>query len=411
MQYKTMKRLERLTGAWFMREGDVRAFIARAAAMPQTADKAPAADSIYRVVDGMAHIDVCGVLTKDPMPESWMDDYMGTCPTMPILAALERANNDAGVTAVVFHIDSPGGMVAGTNQLAEGIQTSRKPCYAVVSDLAASGGYYIASQCKAVFANAMAEVGAIGVYCVLVDDSQFWKDLGVEFTLVSSGGVKGLGADGKVTPELIEDEKRGVMAMYEKFVVDVATGRGIGLDEARALADGRIWIAPEAKQRGLIDEVAAIAAAMEAITRKVYTMTSEQVRAFAASKAGFADGKADERKRAVAVLESAKGRPSIVEDAIRDGLEPDQVALALKAAAAADAEKAALQAELEKAQKQLALLQQDTKSIGTTPAAPTPATDPDATAKAEWAAMDDNGREAWIDEGTFVKVRAAELRK
>lgn len=215
---------------------------------------------------GVARIDVRGVLTKYPLPDDW-DFYFGFCPTEPLMAALARAMDDYQVRKVVWVLDGPGGMVAGTNELAEAIARANlvKPQHAVVSDLAASGHYYLASQCSTISCNAMGEVGCIGVYAVLWDISKMIADMGVVGTVVGSGGVKGLGADGKVSQELIADVQRGIDGMYAKFIGDVAKGRKISFEQAKLLGDGRVWIGPEALSRKLIDSVASVDDAIKAI--------------------------------------------------------------------------------------------------------------------------------------------------
>lgn len=271
--------LSAFAGPWLLHEGRVKALQAKVAGMvsgtatPQARvrdDHGADHEDSYALVGGVAVIKVVGLLTKYPSPCRELDEWFGFCPTLPIMAALNEAIVDERVKEIAFVIDSPGGMVAGTSELAEAIAVADqiKPCRAIVSDLAASGGYYIASQCRSIACNAMGEVGCIGVYTVLVDDSKFYESLGVEFTVISSGGVKGLGADGKVTEEFKDDQKRGVLAMYEKFVADVARGRehaGMTPDQARQVGDGRTWIAKQALGLKLIDSIASAADALSAI--------------------------------------------------------------------------------------------------------------------------------------------------
>ncbi|MGC4033683.1 MAG: S49 family peptidase [Tepidisphaeraceae bacterium] len=271
--------LSAFTGHWLMHESRVKALNAKIAGVlsgavaPQARlrdERGVEHEDSYAIVGGVAVIKVVGLLTKYPMPCPELDEWFGFCPTLPIMEALNEAIADERVKEVAFMIDSPGGMVAGTSELAEAIAVADKikPCRAIVSDLAASGGYYIASQCRSIACNAMGEVGCIGVYAVLMDDSKFYESLGVEFTVISSGGVKGLGADGKVTEEFKEDQKRGVLAMYDKFVTDVARGRehaGMTADQARQLGDGRTWIAKQALGLKLIDSIASAADALSNI--------------------------------------------------------------------------------------------------------------------------------------------------
>ena len=81
------------------------------------------------------------------------------------------------------------------------------------------------SQAEAVWANEIAMVGSIGTYCVLQDDTKMQDAIGIKLTVVSTGAYKGLGADGKVSDQLISDVQREVNDLNERFLVAVAAGR------------------------------------------------------------------------------------------------------------------------------------------------------------------------------------------
>jgi signal peptide peptidase SppA len=219
----------------------------------------------FEIREGVAIIQVVGALSKYP---DWADQYYGLIPTTSIKAQIEETLESSEVTAILLHIDCPGGAVNGTIELAQAVRDADKikPVYAFISGLAASGGYYLASQCRKIFAAPGSEVGCIGVYCVLMDVSQYWAEIGVQFTLVGSGKFKGLGADGKVTEDLIADQQRIVDSMKDQFVADVAAGRELSLAEVSAVADGRCWLTPEALDFNLIDEVASFDAAFQSLT-------------------------------------------------------------------------------------------------------------------------------------------------
>lgn len=260
--------LPSLGGLWLMAENRVRELMARVHAAGKMAsfESAGEASGPEYEIDGagVATISIVGVLTKY---ESWLDEYCGFCPTEPLGEILARAVADTAVKKIELEIDTPGGMVSGTTQFAEAVAAANKikPVIARVSDLCASGGTWIAAQCDRIYANATADIGSVGVYAVLMDDSNFWGDMGIAFTLVSSGGVKGMGADGVVSPELIADVQRDINSKYEQFIAAVASGRGMTNAEVRALADGRVWPAAEAVANGLIDEVATADEARAAI--------------------------------------------------------------------------------------------------------------------------------------------------
>jgi signal peptide peptidase SppA len=276
-----------LTGQWLMAEPQLRELVGRVNTTPATmlyddASEAatPSVDRELDKTDAIAVIPVIGILTKYP---TYFDRVFGFTPATVLRATLDQALNDPSVRSIVMLIDTPGGTSVGTIELAEACAAAqaRKPVEAIVSDTCASGGYYIASQCRRITANASAFIGCVGVYRVLVDESKLLDDIGIKMTVVSSGGVKGLGEDGTVTPELVADQQREVNSTYELFVNAIARGRGFTVDKARELADGRSWIAADALKLRLIDAVAPVSDALAAIQKEHFTMTIEEIRTFA----------------------------------------------------------------------------------------------------------------------------------
>jgi signal peptide peptidase SppA len=207
---------------------------------------------------GAAVIPIIGILTKYPIPLEGWDEMLGLCPSTLIIEKIQAAIADSMVESIVLVIDSPGGFVNGTVELADVICQANevKPITAVVTGLCCSGAYWAASQCRSIVARPESQVGNIGVYSVLMDDSKFWEQLGVSFELRATGPYKGLGADGKITDALREETDRSIDGVYNLFVAAVSAGRGIDPDLTRNLADGRAYLGAQAKQLKLIDGVA-----------------------------------------------------------------------------------------------------------------------------------------------------------
>src|SRR5579884_1134586 len=206
----------------------------------------------------IARIPIVGVLTKYPSPDPRIDQWFGLCPCYSVIQHLESAVNDASIERIALDADSPGGFVNGSVELADAVAAANriKPVDCYVSGMCCSGMYWIGSQCNSIIARPEALVGNIGAYSVLVDQSKFFDDLGFSFTLVASGRFKGLGADGKVTQDLI-DETRGIInGTYQQFVEAVARGRGLDLELVKTLADGRTFLGPQAKSLKLVDGLA-----------------------------------------------------------------------------------------------------------------------------------------------------------
>lgn len=123
-------------------------------------------------------------------------------------------------------------------------------------DLGASAAYWIGAQSERVVANPTAMVGSIGTFAVLRDTSELAREMRIKVHVIRAGQYKGMGTPGtEVTDEHLAEMQRTINAINDAFVDGVATGRGLDRATVRAMADGRIHIAPAAADMGLIDEV------------------------------------------------------------------------------------------------------------------------------------------------------------
>lgn len=171
---------------------------------------------------------------------------------------IRQLANDPSVEKIVLHIDSPGGAVSGISDLAEEVKaaTKVKPVVAYIEDMGASAAYWIASQCTEIVANEGAFVGSLGTYGVIHDVSGAYERQGVKVHLISSGGIKGKGAEGTVIDdEVLADQQRVVDTINALFKSSVASGRNFGQKKIDSLFDGRVHGAAEALQLGLIDRI------------------------------------------------------------------------------------------------------------------------------------------------------------
>jgi signal peptide peptidase SppA len=212
-------------------------------------------DELYVVANGVATITIDGPMLF--RPPAWLSKY-GIAHTNieAATAAVQAASVDADVEMLVLNIDSPGGMVTGTAELADAVAMAGKPVMARVGSMAASAAYWVAAQADSIVtSSATSEVGSIGVYTVLVDVSRAYAAEGIEVSLVSSGGIKGAGADGRVTADLRADTQRKINAIYDMFKAAVASGRGNRVKGLDSLADGRTFLPSDAIFHGLVDAV------------------------------------------------------------------------------------------------------------------------------------------------------------
>lgn len=252
--------LEQYFGLWAMREGEFRAGCQLASRLDlhlhlasDRAAQARAGGSSKPVVQGqVAVVGLHGTLMKHV---SSMDD--GTS-TVAARRQIRAAADDPEVSGILLHIDSPGGTVSGTKDLADDIAAAakRKPVYAYIEDLGASAAYWLASQATKVFAGPTALVGSIGTYGVVYDLSAMAAMQGIKVHVVRAGSFKGAGEPGTpVTHEQLAELQHRVNELNDFFIRGVAEGRRMSLARVRDLADGRVHIAADAAQMGLIDSV------------------------------------------------------------------------------------------------------------------------------------------------------------
>lgn len=172
--------------------------------------------------------------------------------------AVREAGQSADVKGLLLVIDSPGGTVAGTDDLAAEVAAAaaRKPVHAYIEDLGASAAYWVASQALRVTANPTAEVGSIGTVAVVEDSSGAAELSGIVVHVISTGPYKGAFSDGApVSEEHLADLQRRVDALNSHFLAAVQRGRRMDRKAVESIADGRVHIASEAQRLGLVDAV------------------------------------------------------------------------------------------------------------------------------------------------------------
>jgi len=172
---------------------------------------------------------------------------------------LAKHRDDPAIKAIILRVDSPGGGVASSQEIYEEVKRLRAGGKLVVASLgsvAASGGYYVACVADRIFANAGTLTGSIGVIVQLANAEELLRKVGVESTVITSGPFKD---SGNPTRPLRPEERQVFQALvddvYQQFVDAVSQGRQMSLEEARHLADGRIYTGRQAKELRLIDEL------------------------------------------------------------------------------------------------------------------------------------------------------------
>jgi len=180
---------------------------------------------------------------------------------------LEGLRRDAGVRGVVLRVDSPGGDALASDLLWRSLSRVReeKPLVASMGEVAASGGYYMASAADVVLAESCTVTGSIGVVGGKLDLQGLYQRLGIGREAVERGARAGLLSEAR---GFTEDERGALRAemgeLYRAFLDRVARGRGLTLAAVERVAGGRVWSGVRAETHGLVD---ALGGPLEALAR------------------------------------------------------------------------------------------------------------------------------------------------
>ena len=189
-----------------------------------------------------------------------------------LVQAIRAARTDDSVRAIVLRIDSPGGSAVASDVIWREVMLAKadKPVIASMSDLGASGGYYMAMAADTIVAQPATLTGSIGVVAGKITTGGTYEKVGVTIEPVSNGRFAGMYSP--VTP--FTDDERAKMqehidAIYEQFLMKAAEGRGTTRDVIHAVAQGRVWTGRMAKERGLVDELGGLGRAIALVKERV----------------------------------------------------------------------------------------------------------------------------------------------
>jgi protease-4 len=178
---------------------------------------------------------------------------------------LRKARADSSIKAIVLRIDSPGGSAIASDVIWREVMLTRgaKPVIASMSDVAASGGYYIAMPAHAIVAEPATLTGSIGVVLLKFVIDGTLKKLGMNMEGVSNGRYADLYSPVRpFTPAERAIIQEQMQATYDTFVEKAAEGRNTSPERIDAVGQGRVWTGQQAKQLGLIDELGGLERAL-----------------------------------------------------------------------------------------------------------------------------------------------------
>jgi len=183
--------------------------------------------------------------------------------TKDLVAQLNAANRDPEIAAIVLDIDSPGGQVDGTEELAQAVALSGKPVVAYIDGLGASAAYWIASQASHIFINSASTgyAGSLGVLCMSINQSAFLEKQGVKVEILRSSRAVD---KARLNPVEAMDEsvRASVQAdldqIGETFIAAVEKGRAGKLSAKEDVFTGKVYKGSDAKKHGLVDAIGSL---------------------------------------------------------------------------------------------------------------------------------------------------------
>lgn len=185
--------------------------------------------------------------------------------------AIRDAAEDPEIDAILLRIDSPGGSALAAEEIWRAVVSARqygKPIIASFSDLAASGGYYVAAAADGIVSNGGTLTGSIGVFAIRPVLGGTLDKLGIGLESMTRGRYADLLLAGEPLSEGARARLQGmVLSTYELFLERVAQGREMPIGEVDAVAQGRVWTGRQALDVGLVDELGGLRVAVNRIRR------------------------------------------------------------------------------------------------------------------------------------------------
>lgn len=197
-----------------------------------------------------------------------------------VASDIRNARNDRNIRAIILRIDSGGGSVVGSEVIRREVELAQgqKPVVVSMSDVAASGGYWIATPAAKIIADANTITGSIGVLTGKLNLSGLYNLLGVSSDYIATSGNATLFSDQQnFTPAQEAYIKKSLDDTYAEFTEGVAKGRHMSLSAVEKIAKGREWSGSQGKELGLVDELGGFDRAVEVAKELAHIPATETV--------------------------------------------------------------------------------------------------------------------------------------
>ncbi|MEK6950638.1 MAG: signal peptide peptidase SppA [Nanoarchaeota archaeon] len=234
---------------------------------------------IFSLVDGpqfgnVARIPIQGLITGDGQ------NYLSqeTTSSQTIVQFIQDAERNPQIKGILIEINSPGGSAVASDEIATAIKRAEKPVIALIREVGASGGYWVASAADYIIANRMSITGSIGVLSSYLEFSGLMDKYGVNYERLVAGRYKDIGSP--FTP--LTDEKREILQgkldqIHAFFIEEIAANRKLNQSRVRELATGEFFLGVEARELDLVDELGDLSTAEEYLKQTYGLMTVDYV--------------------------------------------------------------------------------------------------------------------------------------
>ena len=185
-----------------------------------------------------------------------------------VIDLLNKAKDDSSIKGIILRINSPGGSALAAELINQKVTEIKKykPIYVSISEVAASGGYYIAVAGNKIYANENSITGSIGVVSLYFNLDTLYKKLGLKYENISLGKVpNSFDVNKKISDEEISVLRNSMTNIYDEFKLRVAQGRKIDLNRVEELAQGKVYNGLNAKNLNLIDQIGGLTSTIEGL--------------------------------------------------------------------------------------------------------------------------------------------------
>lgn len=178
---------------------------------------------------------------------------------------LRKIRQDPQIKAVILRINSPGGSASASDIIWREVELTnkQKPVIVSMGNVAASGGYWLATGGKRIFAEADTITGSIGVFGILLNYQEIANNNGLKWDSVQTSPLANIGSPSRPkTPQELAIFQKSVNRVYDLFLERVSQSRKLSKEKVNEIAQGRVWTGRDAQKLGLVDEIGGLEAAI-----------------------------------------------------------------------------------------------------------------------------------------------------